>query len=1041
MEFKNIILESKIQTPDAPRNFIPRERLVQRLQDGLERLVIISAGMGYGKTVLMTHYAKRHPNCCAWYHLNETDNDIMVFARYLSASISKILPDFAPDFSPYLALEQNEALVRNLALDFAAALRGTEEPALDLILDDFQTIESEWVLLFLSILWENAPESMRLFLCTKSAPPAFCARYLMEERAALIGADALAFNREEICWILADRTAPEELEAVAEALLSSMEGWPAGISFTLLYFRQRQLRITVQDMTAANQQRFLRDYLLHELFRKLPFELQRFLTATSVLTYLRPDVCNFLLECKNAAAQLSYLEQENLFILRLSGGGHIYRYHAMFRSFLESQLQPEARQHLLEQAADFYLRTSDKAQAAEYAIACGDGARLQTAVESAGPEALGSGELDTLCRWLEALRITGTEPTPEILLLKAQYHEQTGAWQTALDYAQQIAAQPCTDERSWFEAKFLQARVVWNRVSPQKALSILDEVEGRLHSEKNADRERRRRALALRVHALLDLGQYDPALELVLSAMEQATQAQSADDLAFLRDLAVKCYFIRGEYRQAVQMYAVLRGTTSVCNSSCYIDLYLSVSGHIAQAESATRKPSDQRFTAIFPTLPETLLSRALMQRVAELECLSTAPAESALPAQSAIALWGNSRLVELLRRAFQESPLTQADEDALFRLEDRRFSFLQSAAQWLAVRRRVLLGDTERAQALCRRAVDRLGDRPAFFPNAWDAFLLVEDALLIAETNRPAAVEAVGRCAPYLTDSGLHCPGLERTEQTLLQELLREAGAEKLPSLRPPVSPADGEKPTVEVRCFGPLQVLLPDGRDLNWRTRKAEELFAYLFHLNGATADRNRLIDLFWPQSSPASATSLLHTSLYSIRRSLTPYGLDGLLLREKRGYRMDMRLVRSPRAQVDALCAKSDGDDADLSLPRLYQGAYLESVESPWAEDSRAWYASAFLRVCRTRAEARIQVGDFAGAMEYLRPAMRQEPYDGALAELTIRCCAAAGEIKNAMSCYQHFKETLAQDLGVEPDEDVTRTYRMCLLERLGNGRATK
>ena len=56
---KDGFLESKIQTPTAPRNFLVREPLIQRLNDAEERLIIISAGMGYGKTVLLTHYAKR----------------------------------------------------------------------------------------------------------------------------------------------------------------------------------------------------------------------------------------------------------------------------------------------------------------------------------------------------------------------------------------------------------------------------------------------------------------------------------------------------------------------------------------------------------------------------------------------------------------------------------------------------------------------------------------------------------------------------------------------------------------------------------------------------------------------------------------------------------------------------------------------------------------------------------------------------------------------------------------------------------------------
>lgn len=410
VERKDSFLESKIQTPTASRNFLVRERLIRRLDEAEERLIIVSAGMGYGKTVLLTHYAKRCPERFAWYHLSGTDNDIMVFARYLSKSVAKAAPEFAPDFSPYLALDQNEALVENLALDFAQLFRELGDREICLVLDDFQVIENQWIFRFLNMILDHEPGGLRLFLCMKSAPPAFCARYLLEGRALVLGADSLAFNVEEVKQLIGEYTAPENLEQVARAVESHMEGWPAGISFAALYFRQRQIQMTEQEIEQACQQSYLQDYFMHELFRKLPFELQHFLTSTAVLDYLRPDVCNALAGIDNAAGQLSYLERENLFILRISGSGHLYRCHGLFRNFLLSQLQPARRRRLLEQASDFYLRTPDKAQAAEYALACGDGVRLQSAVEAAGRAALAQGRLDTLRRWLEGLDALETPP-------------------------------------------------------------------------------------------------------------------------------------------------------------------------------------------------------------------------------------------------------------------------------------------------------------------------------------------------------------------------------------------------------------------------------------------------------------------------------------------------------------------------------------------------------------------------------------------------------------------------------------------------------
>ena len=212
----------------------------------------------------------------------------------------------------------------------------------------------------------------------------------------------------------------------------------------------------------------------------------------------------------------------------------------------------------------------------------------------------------------------------------------------------------------------------------------------------------------------------------------------------------------------------------------------------------------------------------------------------------------------------------------------------------------------------------------------------------------------------------------------------------------------AEEEPPLrLTVRAFGRLRVLLPDGQELHWRTRKAQELFAYLFHRGGALVERERLLDILWPQSAPSNATSLLHTSLYSIRKSLAPYGLDQLLLREKKGYRMDMELVESDRDAMDAACA-GEGKAEDVSA--LCEGPYLEDIEAAWAEDSRAWYAGAFLRLCRAQAEEKMERGEYPAAADYLRAAASQEPYDEGLTAQLLRCYAARGEVNNAMALCQ-------------------------------------
>ena len=1048
---KNTLLQSKIQSPATARNFLVRERLMARIENAEERLIVVSAGMGYGKTVLLTHYARRHPDECAWYHLNEMDNDIMVFVQYLRESIVRVAPEFAMDVSRYIPLDQDDSMVHSLAGEFARELRELGDIRLTMVLDDFQVIHNEWIFRFIQTVLDSGWPGLRLILCMKSAPPAFCARYLMEGNALVLGADSLAFHQDEIKTLIQDQCGAAALDEVSGTVLKRTEGWPAGISFVLLYFRQWQREITVQEVDQACRQSYLRDYFIHEMFRKLPYDLQQFLVNTSVLDYLRPDVCNMMLEIDNAESQLAYLEQENLFILHLSGDGHIYRYHALFRNFLHSQLKEGQRKQLLGRAADFYLRTPDKEQAAEYAIACEDGERLLSAVESAGFDMLRKGRLNTLGRWMERLEAFGTSPTPELLLLQGLYSERVGEWREAAALSEEILALPETqvDESCRIKAGLLLAWLKREWESASDRMEVLDRTvpAGRMDSKKLD--ELRWWGVELRRYNLLDLGRYHQALDMVLEELEESVRRSSQTGICRAREMTVICYTALGEYRQAMQMYVVLRGNGVDGGSAApYIDLYLAASGRAGQALNHLNQLMEQqsgRFVRFH--FDNLALTRSLVEQMVILDGGAEHRAPVPKGAWSSFESGGGSareRRVLLLNRVFRGEHLSEREEDLVFSMEAGYHRALRDAARWLIVRNAVLEGRRQRALELCRRVEvslaeeqERLLGGEGSYSNAFLAFLAIEESLLLWDEERERAAAVMALWAPYINENRLHCPGLTGKERELMKDMMSRCCETTAESEEELPSGEKWENAQVRVECFGAFRVTLPDGQEMRWRTRKAQELFAYLFHLGGAGVERERMLDILWPQSAPTNATSLLHTTLYSIRKSLMPYGLDGIIRREKRGYRMDMTLVESSRETIDALAG---GKTEDLErLPELYQGSYLEDIEGSWVVDSRAWYASAFLRLCRGGARRAMDQGDYAAAADFLRAAVKQEPYDETLAQQLIRCCASMGEIKNAIAVYNNLKDVLARDLNEEPGEEVTAVYKECLLRRLGRGRS--
>src|SRR5262245_44096660 len=88
------LLATKLHLPHAHRNLIPRPRLIERLDDGLNYpLTLISAPAGSGKTSALNAWISHGERCIAWLSLDEGDNDPTRFWTYVIAALQRLRPD------------------------------------------------------------------------------------------------------------------------------------------------------------------------------------------------------------------------------------------------------------------------------------------------------------------------------------------------------------------------------------------------------------------------------------------------------------------------------------------------------------------------------------------------------------------------------------------------------------------------------------------------------------------------------------------------------------------------------------------------------------------------------------------------------------------------------------------------------------------------------------------------------------------------------------------------------------------------------------
>src|SRR5512133_4255866 len=93
------ILARKLYNPPTRTGFVPRARLIERLNEGLlkgRKLTLVSAPAGFGKTTLVSEWVagfgrQREPKVrTAWLSLDEGDSDLARFIAYLVAALQTI---------------------------------------------------------------------------------------------------------------------------------------------------------------------------------------------------------------------------------------------------------------------------------------------------------------------------------------------------------------------------------------------------------------------------------------------------------------------------------------------------------------------------------------------------------------------------------------------------------------------------------------------------------------------------------------------------------------------------------------------------------------------------------------------------------------------------------------------------------------------------------------------------------------------------------------------------------------------------------------
>jgi LuxR family maltose regulon positive regulatory protein len=369
----DLLLTTKLRVPRPRPHLVHRPRLIQRLEQGMERaLTLISAPVGFGKSTLLSDWLASCAIPVAWLSLEPQDNEPARFLSYLLAALQSYDPHLGtirqvlhhplqpPPMETVLTLLINDLIGRAPAQEHAV-----------LVLDNFQVVTLESIHDALTFLLEHLPPQVHLVLATREDPPLPLAQLRGRDDLLEIRASDLRFTQEEATTFLVE-TMGLPLSTQESALLHARtEGWITGLQLAAFSLQGRD--DPESFITAfSGSHHYVVDYLLEEVLNRQSEVIQDFLLQTCILERLSAPLCDAVREQCGSQVLLDFLERSNLFLVALDEQGQWYRYHRLFAESLRRLLQqttPALVPNLHLRASRWYEQQGLFAEAVSHALA------------------------------------------------------------------------------------------------------------------------------------------------------------------------------------------------------------------------------------------------------------------------------------------------------------------------------------------------------------------------------------------------------------------------------------------------------------------------------------------------------------------------------------------------------------------------------------------------------------------------------------------------------------------------------------------------
>lgn len=1068
------LISTKIRTPRRRQALLRRGRLTDFLHSNIHhKLILVSAGAGYGKTSLLIDYAHDTDLPVCWYSLDANDAHLPTFIEYLVASIRQCFPQFGEATLELLHRYSGPVeIVEPFVRVFINEMEQVIASYFVIVLDDYhEVLESEPVNAFLDGLLRYLPEQCHIILASRRVPRRLTlTRLAARQEVVGLGVEHLSFTASEISELLEllgwrDFT-PEQVQVLAER----SEGWITGILLAAQTNWPGSSR-DILKLTGAAGGVF--EYLAEEVLAQQSEEMQQFLLGSALFHEMTPPLCDALLGIDCSAQLLRELADQNLFTFPLDAEGIWYQYHQLFREFLLARLEadtPDRFRRLSLKKAELLAHQGQWDRAIEGYLQAQAYEKAVEAIEIIAQGAFDAGNRQALQTWIDAVPEMYLDQHPRLWVFRARVSTERSELDRAATWLDRAYQLFMARNDSLGAARALVQRAVVQRFRGQ----LRDAIETCRSALKiigaqdllTATLAHHNIGICYNLQGQLGEGltEMQAALQLAQRNLDDTNAAFIAHDMGTGEVARGHLSSARRYYHQALVYWRKLGNPSALASTlqslgvvHHYLGQYTEAANRLQEGLAKARDAADARIEA-YALASQGDLYRDTGRYDAGVEAYRAALDIAAKAPFTQLTIYVLGAMGDALHFRGEINRAQQVLTEALDQAQGREMSYeiglCQLSLGMLALgqgqlgdaqvrldQARELFARADARRDLARTCLYRAllayfqDDETSLHTNLADMARLADELgstqFIVAEVGGNPIFRRVEGFQRYAEEHHLG----KFDDARLRAEISRRAFGRKHTRPTPSISPTSKHPElSLELLALNGSQVIKNDQVISEWESLAARTLL-FLLAAYPQGLRRDQAIEMLWPEVGLARGSSMLHSTIYRLRTALSKdvivYTNSIYQLNPTLPCRYDVAEFQQAAAQ-----GRGDGEAAHLARGRafdLYRTAYLEGCDFEWCEEIRRSLQTELMALLLIEGRYLAQRKQAQKAEACYGRALSLDAYDERAHRGMMWCRATLNDKAGATRQFNECARLLEEELDLKPSGETLTLYHAILSDQ--------